>query len=62
MHGFMNVKFNFILVNKWNNIDTMYLSTYLGRNNIFFTVCVYYVTTNKIYGAATLNIIVLVFA
>jgi len=40
----------------------MYLTTYLGRNNIFFTVCVYYVTTNKIYGAATLNIIVLVFA
>jgi hypothetical protein len=40
----------------------MYLTTYLGRNKIFVTVYVYYVPTNKIYGAATLNIIVLVFA
>jgi len=43
----------------------MYLTTYLGKNNIFSphsAVYVYYVPTNKIYGAATLSIIVLVFA
>jgi hypothetical protein len=44
----------------------MYLTIYLDKNNFFFfphsTVYVYYVPTNKIYGAATVIIIVLVSA